>query len=162
MLPAHLRLQFVVLPLLIIEDAEGCWCTGMCFAQVSAAVMDISAMAPTLPPAVLSALESHECPEYKEARELPEWGKAIFSPFVRFVRPTSVEEENFFAEEIRAYLKIIRCVICNWGRLVVLMLRKKLVRFEGWLQQQLVVFANGSHHSLWRGMQDGLWHILTG
>ncbi|MGQ9836906.1 MAG: phycocyanobilin:ferredoxin oxidoreductase [Cyanobacteriota bacterium] len=74
--------------------------------QVSAAIVDLSPVTPSLPePYVqtLEALGSHLIP-FKQRRELPAWG-SIFSPYCLFIRPSNAAEEDQFLALTCCYLE---------------------------------------------------------
>ena len=79
--------------------------------QVSAAIVDLSAGTASgeLSAPYAKALAKYR-PEagfsYLQPRELPEWGKQIFSDFCCFVKPTTAQEEKQFLEQTKAYLKV--------------------------------------------------------
>ncbi len=73
--------------------------------QISAAIVDLSPVAETLPPAYDEALTALAPPPFAQERGLPEWG-TIFSPHCRFIRPTTPEEESAFVQLIVDYLTV--------------------------------------------------------
>jgi phycocyanobilin:ferredoxin oxidoreductase len=73
--------------------------------QISAAIVDLSPVGETLPTGYITALESLPPQSFAEERDLPGWG-TIFSPYCRFIRPTSPEEEAAFVDRIVAYLEL--------------------------------------------------------
>lgn len=73
---------------------------------VSAAIVDLSPVAPSLPPRIAAALAERPRAPFTEIRELPPWG-SIFSPHVLFVRPRTPEEEGWFVEEVAAFLTLL-------------------------------------------------------
>lgn len=73
--------------------------------QISAAIVDLSPVMPSLSPAYQEALGELPPPDFQQIRDLPGWG-TIFSPFCLFVRPASPEEEVRFCDRIIAYLEI--------------------------------------------------------
>jgi phycocyanobilin:ferredoxin oxidoreductase len=73
---------------------------------VSAAIVDLSPVAPSLPPGIAAALAERPRAPFTEVRELPPWG-SIFSPHVLFVRPRTPEEEGWFVEEVAAFLTLL-------------------------------------------------------
>ena len=75
-------------------------------AGVSAAIVDLSPVLPELPVGIATALAVRPRITYSQERELPGWG-SIFSPFVRFVRPTSPEEEKAFVDEVSSVLAVL-------------------------------------------------------
>jgi phycocyanobilin:ferredoxin oxidoreductase len=68
-------------------------------AGVSAAIVDLSPVLDVLPVAIDAALASRPPRRYAQERQLPAWG-SIFSPHVRFVRPSSAAEEQSFIDEV--------------------------------------------------------------
>ncbi len=75
-------------------------------AGVSAAIADLSPVAPGLPPAIDTALSQQERPLFSQPRELPAWG-SIFSPHVLFVRPANAAEEQLFIEAVVGLLTVL-------------------------------------------------------
>jgi phycocyanobilin:ferredoxin oxidoreductase len=75
-------------------------------AGVSAAIVDLSPVASGLPEAIDSALAARAPRQYSQPRDLPAWG-SIFSPYVRFVRPASPEEDRQFVDEVGEILEIL-------------------------------------------------------
>jgi phycocyanobilin:ferredoxin oxidoreductase len=75
-------------------------------AGVSAAIVDLSPVTAELPAAVSRALSQRPRRHYAQERELPAWG-TIFSPFVRFVRPTCLTEEQTFVDEVGDVLAVL-------------------------------------------------------
>lgn len=75
-------------------------------AGVSAAIVDLSPVAETLPEPVATGLAARSQRHYAQERQLPAWG-SIFSPFVRFVKPTSSAEEQSFIEEVAEFLAVL-------------------------------------------------------
>lgn len=73
---------------------------------VSAAIVDLSPVGPSLPAGIASALEARQRPPFSQVRELPPWG-SIFSPQVLFVRPEGPEEEQWFIEEVAFTLELL-------------------------------------------------------
>ncbi|MEB3303607.1 MAG: phycocyanobilin:ferredoxin oxidoreductase [Cyanobacteriota bacterium] len=73
---------------------------------VSAAIVDLSPVAETLPQSVAQALAQRPRAPFSEVRELPPWG-SIFSPHVLFIRPRTPEEEGWFVEEVTTYLQLL-------------------------------------------------------
>jgi phycocyanobilin:ferredoxin oxidoreductase len=73
---------------------------------VSAAIVDLSPVNGSLPPAIFSALEALPWPSFAQVRELPAWG-SIFSPHVLFVRPCSPQEEQGFVEAVGGVLTVL-------------------------------------------------------
>ncbi|MEM6450095.1 MAG: phycocyanobilin:ferredoxin oxidoreductase [Cyanobacteria bacterium P01_D01_bin.105] len=80
--------------------------------QVSAAIVDLSAGTDggMLMPAYAQKLSAYadkgEDFGYVQPRELPDWGRKIFSDFCCFVKPTALEEEQQFLAQATAYLKV--------------------------------------------------------
>jgi phycocyanobilin:ferredoxin oxidoreductase len=75
--------------------------------QVSAAIVDLSPVTPSLPDLYIQELEalgSHLVP-FQHRRRLPEWG-TIFSPYCLFVRPADEAEAERFLHFARRYLEI--------------------------------------------------------
>jgi phycocyanobilin:ferredoxin oxidoreductase len=64
-------------------------------AGISAAIVDISPTVP-LPESIIDSLKNWQTsqPSFSQPRELPAWGKEIFSEFCLFVRPQSAAEED--------------------------------------------------------------------
>jgi len=77
---------------------------------VSAAIVDLSPVSGALPAALAEPLAARPARTYSQQRELPAWG-TIFSPFVRFVRPTSGAEEQQFIDEVGDYLAVLAAAI---------------------------------------------------
>jgi phycocyanobilin:ferredoxin oxidoreductase len=75
-------------------------------AGVSAAIVDLSPVGDTLPPAVVERLEALPPRQFSQERTLPEWG-SIFSPFVRFLRPADAAEEQAFIALVCDYLSVL-------------------------------------------------------
>lgn len=75
-------------------------------AGVSAAIVDLSPVSGCLPEGIATALASRTPRPYSQPRELPPWGE-IFSPYVRFVRPASPEEECWFVDEVAGVLHVL-------------------------------------------------------
>ena len=75
-------------------------------AGVSAAIVDLSPVKPTLPTVLEEALKALEIPPFRQVRELPGWG-TIFSPYVRFIRPDGAEEEGWFVDLVDTYLSVL-------------------------------------------------------
>jgi phycocyanobilin:ferredoxin oxidoreductase len=73
--------------------------------QISAAIIDLSPVGDRLPEGYTAALEALPPQSFAEERDLPGWG-TIFSPYCRFIRPTSPEEEATFVDRIVAYLEL--------------------------------------------------------
>ena len=73
---------------------------------ISAAIVDLSPVASTLPAAMEHQLESRTPPPFRQVRKLPAWG-SIFSPHVCFIRPADSQEESWFVEEALDYLRIL-------------------------------------------------------
>ena len=73
---------------------------------ISAAIVDLSPVREELPTPVISLLEKISTPSFARVRELPAWG-SIFSPYVHFIRPISVLEENSFLEVVDGYLNTL-------------------------------------------------------
>jgi phycocyanobilin:ferredoxin oxidoreductase len=79
-------------------------------AGVSAAIVDLSPVTAALPETVAGPLARRSPREYAQERDLPSWG-TIFSPFVRFVRPTSPAEEQQFIAEVEEFLAVLAAAI---------------------------------------------------
>ena len=79
-------------------------------AGVSAAIVDLSPVRGQLPNGIAAGLAALPPSAFSQQRELPGWG-SIFSPFVRFVRPTSVEEETAFLDEVGGFLTVLTTAI---------------------------------------------------
>jgi phycocyanobilin:ferredoxin oxidoreductase len=75
-------------------------------AGVSAAIVDLSPVDDTLPPALVERLEALAPRRFSQERALPEWG-TIFSPFVRFLRPADAAEEQAFIDLVSDYLAVL-------------------------------------------------------
>ena len=75
-------------------------------AGVSAAIVDLSPVRSELPAGIRAALDAREPRRYSQERELPPWG-AIFSPYVRFIRPADAQEERQFIDEVDEILAIL-------------------------------------------------------
>lgn len=75
-------------------------------AGVSAAIVDLSPVVGQLPAGIDAALAARPARTYSQERELPGWG-SIFSPYVRFVRPTTADEEHAFIEEVGEFLAVL-------------------------------------------------------
>ncbi len=75
--------------------------------QVSAAIVDLSPVTPSLPDLYIQELEALGSPLalFQQRRELPQWG-AIFSPYCLFVRPSDGEEADRFLALASRYLEI--------------------------------------------------------
>jgi phycocyanobilin:ferredoxin oxidoreductase len=73
---------------------------------VSAAIVDLSPVCGELPAGIASALAARPRSSFAQERELPNWG-SIFSPYVRFVRPTSAAEEVAFLDEVSGFLAVL-------------------------------------------------------
>lgn len=79
-------------------------------AGVSAAIVDLSPVRDSLPEAIAAGLAALPSGAYSQQRDLPGWG-SIFSPFVRFVRPTSPEEEAAFLDEVGGFLTVLAAAV---------------------------------------------------
>ncbi|MCP9916148.1 phycocyanobilin:ferredoxin oxidoreductase [Cyanobium sp. ATX 6F1] len=75
-------------------------------AGVSAAIADLSPLDGGLPSAIETALAAMPIRPYRQPRELPTWG-TIFSPYVRFVRPSNGEEEQWFIDDVMLLLEVL-------------------------------------------------------
>jgi phycocyanobilin:ferredoxin oxidoreductase len=74
--------------------------------QISAAIVDLSPVADTLPVAYMEALDHSPTVQFSQERDLPDWGQVIFSPYCRFIRPANRAEETAFIDLITTYLMI--------------------------------------------------------
>ncbi len=76
--------------------------------QISAAIVDLSAATAegNLTSEYINQLSQLTQSNYSQPRELPEWGKRIFSEFCCFVKPTTPAEEQQFLAQTQAYLDI--------------------------------------------------------
>ena len=81
-------------------------------AGVSAAIVDLSPVVGALPAGIDAALAARPARHYSQERELPPWG-SIFSPYVRFVRPSSAEEEQSFIAEVGEILAVLADAVCS-------------------------------------------------
>ncbi|ACK65771.1 ferredoxin-dependent bilin reductase [Rippkaea orientalis PCC 8801] len=74
---------------------------------VSAAIADLSPANAelTLSPTYQKALSQLPSLDFRESRDLPEWGD-IFSEYCLFIRPTNAEEETQFINRVADFLKI--------------------------------------------------------
>ncbi|MGB1621612.1 MAG: phycocyanobilin:ferredoxin oxidoreductase [Synechococcus sp.] len=79
-------------------------------AGVSAAIVDLSPVKPTLPSGLERALKAVEMPPFRQVRELPGWG-TIFSPYVRFIRPDGAQEETWFVDLVETYLSVLSAAV---------------------------------------------------
>ena len=79
-------------------------------AGVSAAIVDLSPVCGELPAGIAEALAARPRSSFEQERELPGWG-SIFSPYVRFVRPTSAAEEAAFIDEVSGFLDVLASAI---------------------------------------------------
>ncbi len=70
---------------------------------ISAAIVDLSPVSVELPISIKTELNKISFPPFKNVRELPSWG-TIFSPYVKFIRPADISEENNFLELVEKYL----------------------------------------------------------
>jgi len=73
-------------------------------AGISAAIVDISPTV-TMPKAISEPIRQWQISQssFSQPRELPEWGKKIFSEFCVFVRPQGELEEDLFFQTIEKY-----------------------------------------------------------
>ncbi len=76
-------------------------------AGISAAIVDLSPVSDQLSLSLEENLKSVIQPSFSQTRELPVWG-TIFSPFVKFIRPSSDQEEKDFVELVRHYLNCLK------------------------------------------------------
>ena len=74
--------------------------------NISAAIVDLSPVGKHLPNQLISKMESLELPKFKEPRMLPDWGH-IFSPYVCFIRPVDLYEEQSFLKLVDQYLSLL-------------------------------------------------------
>ena len=76
--------------------------------QISAAIVDLSAATATgcLTAEYISQLSQLTQTSYSQPRDLPEWGKRIFSEFCCFIKPITPAEEQQFLAQTKAYLSI--------------------------------------------------------
>lgn len=74
--------------------------------QISAAIVDLSAASAkgSLTGEYTNQLSQLTRSSYSHPRDLPEWGKQIFSEFCCFVKPTTPAEEQQFLVQTQAYL----------------------------------------------------------
>jgi len=77
---------------------------------VSAAIVDLSPVEETLPEAIKTRLADRPVPPFTQVRDLPPWG-SIFSSHVLFVRPAPGEEQEWFVEEVAAFLRILAAAV---------------------------------------------------
>jgi phycocyanobilin:ferredoxin oxidoreductase len=75
-------------------------------AGVSAAIVDLSPVAGTLPESIDRDLAALPLADFADQRQLPPWG-SIFSPHVLFVRPADAAEERLFIEHVGAVLGVL-------------------------------------------------------
>ena len=75
-------------------------------AGISAAIVDLSPVGERLPAGIEDALSEIDSPAFEQSRDLPAWA-TIFSPFVRFIRPASAQEEEWFVGLVERYLNIL-------------------------------------------------------
>ncbi|MGB3201942.1 MAG: phycocyanobilin:ferredoxin oxidoreductase [Nodosilinea sp.] len=73
--------------------------------QISAAIIDLSPVTGALPEGYTTALDALPTQTFDEERGLPDWG-TIFSPYCRFIRPASPDEETAFVDLIVQYLAL--------------------------------------------------------
>ncbi|MGB3788964.1 MAG: phycocyanobilin:ferredoxin oxidoreductase [Phormidesmis sp.] len=76
--------------------------------QISAAIVDLSAATAEgrLTGEYISRLSQIAWSSYSHPRDLPDWGKRIFSDFCCFVKPTTPAEEQQFLSQTKTYLSI--------------------------------------------------------
>ena len=74
--------------------------------NISAAIVDLSPVGKRLPTQLISQMDLLSIPKFKEHRILPEWGY-IFSPYVCFIRPIDLSEEQLFLKLIDQYLSVL-------------------------------------------------------
>lgn len=77
---------------------------------VSAAIVDLSPVEASLPPALDAALAALPERSFQDRRELPAWG-AIFSPHVCFVRPADAAEEEAFVAVVDDVLQVFTAAV---------------------------------------------------
>jgi len=68
--------------------------------------VDLSPVGAALPAGVTAALEALPPRRFSQERDLPDWG-TIFSPHVRFVRPSDSAEEDQFVALVGDFLGVI-------------------------------------------------------
>ena len=76
-------------------------------AGISAAIVDLSPTSDGLPEPMLNRLEAMPWPAFRQVRDLPAWGSAIFSSKVCFIRPDGPEEETAFKDLVSHYLQVM-------------------------------------------------------
>tara|TARA_Y100001970_G_C14251699_1_gene872364 strand:- start:2254 stop:2985 length:732 start_codon:yes stop_codon:yes gene_type:complete len=74
--------------------------------KISAAIVDLSPVSNSLPKDFINKLDNVKRFNFKNFRELPDWG-SIFSDYVLFITPENKEEENHFLELVDNYLSIL-------------------------------------------------------
>lgn len=80
--------------------------------QVSAAIVDLSPSTATghlnasYTTAIAQAMTAIDGQAYEQPRDLPEWGRRIFSEVCCFVKPISAAEEQQFLQQAQAYLSV--------------------------------------------------------
>ena len=60
-----------------------------------------------MPEQLIQRLEARPWPAFRQVRELPAWGSAIFSNKVCFIRPDGADEEAAFQELVSHYLQVM-------------------------------------------------------
>eukprot|EP00667_Euglena_gracilis_P014489 EG_transcript_15019 len=75
--------------------------------QVTAAIVDVSPLADCQAETLALLLARRPTHGYASPRSIPDWGLSIFSPFVRFVRLESPEEQRWFLDDVRYYLEVV-------------------------------------------------------
>ena len=76
-------------------------------AGISAAIVDLSPTSDDLPEQLIQRLEARPWPAFRQVRELPAWGSAIFSNKVCFIRPDGADEEAAFQQLVSHYLQVM-------------------------------------------------------
>lgn len=79
---------------------------------VSAAIVDLSPVAGSLPAEIDRALGGLDPGPFSQQRELPAWG-GIFSPHVLFVRPIDRVEEERFIDHVAAVLGVLATAVAE-------------------------------------------------
>ena len=74
--------------------------------NISAAIVDLSPVGKHLPGLVNEKMKALNISQFKETRNLPDWG-CIFSPYVCFIKPSNLSEEKLFLKLIEDYLSIL-------------------------------------------------------
>ncbi len=76
------------------------------FDGISAAIVDLSPVEEKLPYFIDKNLSNLLKYDFKNIRQLPEWGD-IFSPYVQFIRPDNLEESNQFLLIVENFIDIL-------------------------------------------------------